>query len=132
MEPALTKDQLQIILTKLLRLNPARPDLANRTFARRWRRLHQQLQPMPGPTPVPGEPAPETNFTTEIDHRPQVRPTHSLIASLPLSQYLVKPGGKLYLSIFLLYYHQNASRYFQKQLIIITKDIFAKNLTFFH
>ena len=32
MEPALTEDQLQIILTKLLRLNPARPDLANRTL----------------------------------------------------------------------------------------------------
>ena len=83
MEPALTEDQLQIILTKLLRLNPARLDLANRTFARRWRRLHHQLQPMPEPTPVPGEPAPETNFTIGIDHRPQVRPTHSLIASLP-------------------------------------------------
>ena len=83
MEPTLTEDQLQIILTKLLRLNPARPDLANRTFTRRWRRLHQQLQPMPEPTPVPGEPAPETNFTIGIDHRPQLRPTHSLIASLP-------------------------------------------------
>ena len=35
MEPALTEDQLQIILNKLLRLHPARPDLANRTFGRR-------------------------------------------------------------------------------------------------
>ena len=35
------------------------------------------------PTSVPSEPAPETNFTIGINHRPQSRPTHSLITSLP-------------------------------------------------
>ena len=83
MGPALTEDQLQIILQMLLRLNPARPNLTNRTFGRRRRRLHQQLQPLPEPTPVTTEHTTETNFTIGIDYRPQLRPTHSLIASPP-------------------------------------------------
>ena len=83
MEPTLTEDQLQITLNKLLRLNPARPDLANRTFGRRRRRLQQQLQPSPETTTAPTAPTPETNFTIGIAHRPQPRPSLSLIASLP-------------------------------------------------
>ena len=83
MEPALTEDQLQIILNKLLRLNPARPDLANRTFGRRRRRLYQLLQPPPEPNLVTTERTPETNFTIPITLWPQQRPTLSLIASLP-------------------------------------------------
>jgi hypothetical protein len=82
MDPTLTEDQLQITLNKLLRLNPARPDLANRTFCRHWIRLQQQLQPPPEPTPMPAMPIPEINFTIGIDHRPQPRPSLSLIASL--------------------------------------------------
>ena len=73
MEPTLTEDQLQITLNKLLRLNPARPDLANQTFGRRRRRLQQQLQPPPetttapaAPTPVTTERTTETNFTIPI------------------------------------------------------------------
>jgi hypothetical protein len=83
MEPSLTGDQLQIIFNKLLHLNPARPDLANQTFGRRRRRLHQQLQPQSEPTTAPAMPIPETNFTIGIDHRPQPRPFLSLIVSLP-------------------------------------------------
>jgi hypothetical protein len=83
MEPTLSDEQLQIILNKLLRLNPARPDLANRTFGRRRRRIQQQLQPPPEPTPVLDTHTTELNFTINIEHRPQARPTLSLIASLP-------------------------------------------------
>jgi hypothetical protein len=43
MEPVLTEDQLQIILHKLLRLNPARPDLANRTFVAYYANQQKQL-----------------------------------------------------------------------------------------
>ena len=83
MEPTLTEDQLQIILNKLLRLNPTRPDLANRTFGRRRRRIQQQLQPPPEPTPALDAHTTELNFTISIANRPQARPTLSLIASLP-------------------------------------------------
>ena len=83
MEPTLSDEQLQIILNKLLRLNPARPDLANRTFGRRRRRIQQQRQPPPEPTPALDTHTTELNFTISIAHRPQARPTLSLIASLP-------------------------------------------------
>ena len=66
MEPTLTDGQLQIILNKLLRLNPARPDLANRSFGRRRRRTQQQLQPPPEPTTVMATHTPELNFTISI------------------------------------------------------------------
>ena len=46
MEPTLTADQLSLILQRLLRLNPARLDLALRTFGRR--RRHFQLMQQPG------------------------------------------------------------------------------------
>jgi hypothetical protein len=59
MEPTLTEDQIQITLNKLLRLNPARPDLAYRTFGRRRRRIQQQLQPPPEPTTEPTMPIPD-------------------------------------------------------------------------
>ena len=38
---------------------------------------------MPEPAPATEAHAPESNFTIGLDHRPQLRPTHSLIASLP-------------------------------------------------
>jgi hypothetical protein len=79
----LTDAQLQVILNKLLRLNPARPDLANQTFGHRRRRIQQQLQPPPEPTPEPTIPIPETNFTIGIEHRPQPHPSLSLMAILP-------------------------------------------------
>ena len=81
MEPTLTADQLSFIMQ---RLSPARPDLALRTFGRR-RRHFQLLQQPPTPsnsataTPQP----PETNFTIGMNNRPQIRPSLSLIASLP-------------------------------------------------
>jgi hypothetical protein len=83
MEPTLSDEQLQIILNKLLHPNPVRPDLANRTFGRRRRRIQQQLQPPPEPTIVLDTHTTELNFTISIEHRPQARPTLSLIASLP-------------------------------------------------
>ena len=84
MEPTLTADQLSLILQRLLRLNPARPDLALRTFGRR-RRHFQLVQPPPTSTiSTPATPQPpETNFTIGMNNRPQSRPSLSLIASLP-------------------------------------------------
>ena len=84
MEPTLTADQLSFIMQRLLRLNPARPDLALRTFGRR--RRHFQLLQQP-PTPSNSATAmpqpPETNFTIGMSNRPQMRTSLSLIASLP-------------------------------------------------
>jgi hypothetical protein len=85
MEPTLTADQLSFIMQRLLRLNPARPDLALRTFGRR--RRHFQLMQQPPPIPSNSAPAtpqpPETNFTISMNNRPQPRLSLSLIASLP-------------------------------------------------
>ena len=83
MEPTLPDGQLQIILNKLLRLNSAHPDLANRTFGRRRRRIQQQLQPPPEPTSALDTHTTELKFTISIEHRPQACPTLSLIVSLP-------------------------------------------------
>ena len=55
-------------------------------LSRKWyrrRRIQQQLQPPPEPTPAPEAHTTECNFTISITHRPQARPTLSLIASLP-------------------------------------------------
>jgi hypothetical protein len=57
-------DQLPFILQRLLRLNPARPDLALRTFGRR--RRHFQLMQQPPIPEIPAAitlPTSETNFT---------------------------------------------------------------------
>ena len=84
MEPTLTTEQLTIILQRLLRLNPARPDLALRTFGRRRRHFQLMQQPPLMDTPAPTMPQPpEANFTIGINNRPQPRPSLSLIASLP-------------------------------------------------
>ena len=84
MEPTLTTEQLTLILQRLLRLNPARPDLALRTFGRRRRhfQLMQQPPPLDIPAPITPQP-PEANFTIGINNRPQLRHSLSLIASLP-------------------------------------------------
>ena len=72
-------------MQRLLRLNPARPDLALQTFGRR--RRHFQLLQQPPPILSNSAPAtpqpPETNFTIGMNNRPQLRPSLSLIASLP-------------------------------------------------
>jgi len=84
MEPTLTADQLSLILQRLLRLNPARPDLALRTFGRRRRHFQLVQQPPTSTNSTPATPQPpETNFTIGINYRPQPRPSLSLIASLP-------------------------------------------------
>ena len=71
MEPTLTAEQLTLILPRLLRLNPARPDLALRTFGRRQRHFQLLQQPHPLDIPAPSSPPPpETNFTISINNRP--------------------------------------------------------------
>ena len=84
MEPTLTAEQLALILQRLLRLNPARPDLALRTFGRRRRHSQLMQQPPPSDIPAPIMPQPpETNFTIGMNNRPHSRPSLNLIASLP-------------------------------------------------
>ena len=82
MEPTLTADQLAFILQRLLRLNPARPDLALRSFSRRRRHFQLMRQPPPPDISAPTTPQPpETNFTIGMNNRPQSRP---LSASSPV------------------------------------------------
>ena len=63
MELTITADQLSFIMQRLLRLNPARPDLALRTFGRRRRHFQLLQQPPTSNISAPAKPQlPETNL----------------------------------------------------------------------